>query len=66
MVTEWDKGFDLLVGADIEGVDTEPCLDSDLLDLLHGQGVNDPEALRARMRLSDRCRRLGDPDRRGK
>jgi len=37
MFTEWDERFDLLVGADIQDCDTEPCMDSGVHDLLHGE-----------------------------
>lgn len=37
MLTKWDRRFDSLVGADIQDQDTEPCLDSELHDLLYGE-----------------------------
>jgi hypothetical protein len=44
MVAEWDKRFDILVGAEIQDSETQACLDSGIHDVLHGVDVvPDPE-----------------------
>jgi hypothetical protein len=47
MFTDWDNGFDVIVGAEIKDETTEPFADSGLWDLLHGR----PEEVQGRERL---------------
>ncbi|HMK35558.1 MAG TPA: hypothetical protein VK463_10855 [Desulfomonilaceae bacterium] len=61
MFTEWDERFDLLIGANIQDENSEPCLDSGVHDLLHGQTACDAEGQRFSKRPVYGCRSTDHP-----